>query len=326
MKIGILTSGGDCSGMNPAIKAFVEGCLQRDMIPYLIYNGLEGLIDNTIRIAQHSDISGIIYRGGTIIRSSRSKRFYEKKYRETAYRNLQNLGIEKLVVLGGDGSFRALDLFYTEFGVQFIGIPSTIDNDIYGTDYCLGVDTALNVIRNAIDNIRDTASSFKRAFIIETMGRACGYLALVSAITCGAEICAIPELPLDLNSLEIRLKKEIQEGRTYVIILAAEGSNMSENLRQWSENNIGFESRITTLGHIQRGGNPSVFDRLIAAEFITFALERLNTPAINHHAIVYTHGEFKFLDIETVNRGTYEIKPELLAMGRALSGLTAQTP
>ncbi len=326
MKIGILTSGGDCSGMNPAIKAFVEGCLQKKWIPYLIYNGLEGLIDNTIRIAVHADVSGIIYRGGTIIRSSRSKRFYEKKYREISYKNLQNLGIEKLVVLGGDGSFRALDLFYREFGVQFIGIPSTIDNDIYGTDYCLGVDTALNVIRNAIDNIRDTASSFKRAFIIETMGRTCGYLALVSAITCGAEICAIPELPLDLEMLGIKLKNEIQEGRTYVIILAAEGSNISENLRQWSEMTLGFDARITTLGHIQRGGNPSVFDRLIAAEFITFALERLNTSGKNHHAIVYTRGEFKFLDIETVNRGTYEIKPELLAMGRALSGLTAQTP
>lgn len=326
MKIGILTSGGDCSGMNPAIKTFVEWCYQKEIIPYLIYDGLEGLIDNTIRIAQHSDVSGIIYRGGTIIRSSRSKRFYEKKYREIAYRNLQNIGIEKLIVLGGDGSFRALDLFYSEFGVQFIGIPSTIDNDIYGTEYCLGVDTALNVIRDAIDNIRDTASSFKRAFIIETMGRECGYLALVSALTCGAEICVIPELPLDLDSLEIKLKKEIQEGRTYVIIIAAEGSNMSENLKEWSQNTLGLESRITTLGHIQRGGNPSVFDRLIAAEFVTFGLDHLSLSSKSHHAIVYSGGAFHFLEIEVVNHGQYVIKPELLAMGRTLSGLTAQIP
>jgi len=318
MNIAIFTSGGDCAGMNPAIKTFVEECYKRDITPYLIYDGLEGLIDNKIKKAHHHDVSGIIYRGGTIIRSSRSKRFYEKKYREKAFKNLTKHGIKKLIVLGGDGSFRALDLFYQEFGIDFIGIPSTIDNDIYGTDYCLGVDTALNVIREAIDDIRDTASSFKRAFIIETMGRECGYLALVYAITCGAEVCIIPELNYDLLTLGIRLKKEVKNGRTYAIAITAEGSNISEHLEAWFEETIGLEARTTKLGHIQRGGNPSVYDRLMATEFTLFSLIKLFETSDNHHAIVYKNGIFDFLDIESITQHHYEIKPELLKMGQAL--------
>ncbi|MGZ8547088.1 MAG: 6-phosphofructokinase [Sulfuricurvum sp.] len=321
MKIGIFCSGGDCAGMNPAIKTFVEECYIRNIEPYLIYDGLEGLIDGNIKKAKHSDVSGIIYRGGTVIRSSRSKRFFETNYRAIAYKNLKNKGIEKLIVLGGDGSFRAMNVFYDEFKIEFIGIPSTIDNDIFGTDYCLGVDTALNVIRQAIDDIRDTAASFKRAFIIETMGRECGYLALVSALTCGAEVCVIPELEPNLNSLKKKLKKEINEGRTYAIAVTAEGSNMSEKLNTWFEEEIGLESRVTKLGHIQRGGNPTVFDRLIAKEFVVFALDRLEKASNNYHTIVTKNGKFDFLEIASVNNGKYEIKPELLKMGRILSGL-----
>jgi 6-phosphofructokinase 1 len=321
MKIAILTSGGDCSGMNPAIKAFVEMSYSSGIIPYFIYDGLEGLIDNRIQIATHQDVAGIIYKGGTIIRSARSQRFYEKKQRELAYRNLKSHGISKLVVLGGDGSFKALDLFHSEFGIEFIGIPATIDNDIYGSDYCLGVDTALNVIAHCIDNIRDTASSFKRAFIIETMGHKCGYLALVSSLTSGAEVCAIPELPLNLKNLEIKLLHEIEQGRNYLIIVCAEGLNRAKELQEWSHNTLGFESRITTLGHIQRGGNPSVFDRLMASEFVSLSLQRLIGTSSNHHAIVYTSGKFDFIDIETINDNTYIIQSGLLEAGRGLSGL-----
>lgn len=319
MNIAILTSGGDCAGMNPAIKRFVEECFKREITPFLIYDGLEGLIDNTIRKANHTDVSGIIYRGGTVLRSSRSQRFFEKKYRQQAFLNLQKNNITKLIILGGDGSFRAMDLFYQEFGIDFIGIPSTIDNDIYGTEYCLGVDTALNVIREAIDDIRDTASSFKRAFIIETMGRKCGYLALVSALTCGAEVCIIPELDFDLVHLKKRLTKEIQEGRTYAIAITAEGSDMSETLQKWFENEIGLETRISVLGHIQRGGNPSVYDRLIASEFIIFSLNKLLTSNDNHHAILYKEGKFYFLDIQSIVQGKYTIKDDLLEMGHSLS-------
>jgi 6-phosphofructokinase 1 len=318
MNIAIFTSGGDCAGMNPAIKTFVEECYTRGITPYLIYDGLEGLIDNTIKKAEHSDVSGIIYRGGTVLRSSRSKRFFDHEYRLKAYENLKHHNIEKLIVLGGDGSFRALDAFYEDFGIDFIGIPSTIDNDIYGTDYCLGVDTALNVIREAIDDIRDTASSFKRAFVIETMGRDCGYLALVSALTCGAEVCIIPEIPSNLHTLGERLKNEVKEGRNYAIAVVAEGCGMSNEVEQWFEEEIGLEARITTLGHIQRGGNPTVYDRLIASEFVIYSLDKLIGMSNNHHAIVYKSGSFDFIDIQTITDGKYTIKPELLKMGQTL--------
>lgn len=318
MNIAIFTSGGDCAGMNPAIKTFVEKCYEQEITPYLIYDGLEGLIDNQIKKAEHSDVSGIIYRGGTILRSSRSKRFFDHEYRLQAYNNLKHHGIEKLIVLGGDGSFRALEAFYDDFGIDFIGIPSTIDNDIYGTEYCLGVDTALNVIRRAIDEIRDTAASFKRAFVIETMGRECGYLALVSALTCGAEVCIIPELKPDLDTLSTKLKQQMTQGRTYAIAVVAEGCTLSEHLEHWFEQEVGLEARITTLGHTQRGGNPTVYDRLMAAEFVTFSLDRLMQNNQNHHAIVYKKGSFEFMDIETISSTPYTIRPELLHMGKSL--------
>ena len=146
MGMAILTSGGDCAGMNPAIKHFVDYCYRKNRQPYVIYDGLEGLIDGNIKAASYKDVAGIMHEGGTILRSSRSKRFFEYKFREQAYNNLKKHNINKLVILGGDGSFRALDQFYHDFGVEFVGVPATIDNDIFGTDYCLGVDTALNII------------------------------------------------------------------------------------------------------------------------------------------------------------------------------------
>jgi 6-phosphofructokinase 1 len=264
MAIAIMTSGGDSAGMNPAIKYFVEHTIFNGLEPYFIYDGLEGLIDNKIKKASFNDVSGIVHLGGTVIGSSRSKRFFEYSYRKQAFDNLQNHGITKIIVLGGDGSFRAMDVFYKDFGIKFIGIPATIDNDIFGTDYCLGVDTALNVIRESIDSIRDTASSFKRAFVIETMGRDSGYLALVSAITSGAEICIIPEMPYDLETKKIQILRELKEGRRYAIAIVSEGIKVTEEIVEWFEKETGMETRATVLGHIQRGGNPTVFDRLIS--------------------------------------------------------------
>ncbi|MEJ2500354.1 MAG: 6-phosphofructokinase, partial [Campylobacterales bacterium] len=191
MALAIMCSGGDAPGMNPAIKKFVDYAYNRGEMPYFIYNGLEGMIDGEIAPASHADVAGILHRGGSVIRSSRSKRFYDYAYRKQAFENLKEHDITGLVVLGGDGSFRAMQLLSDEFPLHFVGIPTTIDNDIYGTDYCLGVDTALNVIRDALDKIRDTASAFSRAFVVEVMGRECGYLAVVSAMASGAEVCVI---------------------------------------------------------------------------------------------------------------------------------------
>ena len=315
MSIAILTSGGDCAGMNPAIKKFVDYCFDSGVQPYLIYDGLEGLIDGTIKKANHSDVAGIIHEGGTRLRSSRSKRFFEYEYRKMAYENLQSLGIDKLVILGGDGSFRALKQFYDDFGVSFVGIPSTIDNDIFGTDYCLGVDTALNMIRLATDAVRDTSASFKRGCVIETMGRNCGYLALVSAVTCGAEVCVIPELRYDLQSLCVKLRKQLDEGRKYIVAVVAEGTKKTDALVKWLEDEVGIETRATILGHIQRGGNPTVYDRLMATEFVIHAVDRLIQQKSNDGlVIVYADAKFKFVSIDYVNSRKFEIKEELLSL------------
>jgi len=315
MNIAILTSGGDCAGMNPAIKQFVDYCFIKEIQPFLIYDGLEGLIDNNIKKATHKDVAGIIHEGGTKIRSSRSKRFFELEYRKKAFENLQSHGIEKLIILGGDGSFRALDQFYKDFGVQFIGIPSTIDNDIFGTDYCLGVDTALNIIRGATDAVRDTSSSFKRACVIETMGRDCGYLALVSALTCGAEVCIIPELDFNLDSLGKKLKEEIQQGRQYIVCVVAEGTNQTQHLVNWLKDEVGIETRATILGHIQRGGNPTVYDRLMATEFVQYAVDKIRKDdSKDGLVIVYKDAKFEFVSIEYVNSQKYTIKQNLLNM------------
>lgn len=212
-KIAILCSGGDVSGMNAALKRFVEYSFLQGLTPYFVENGYEGLIDNRIYPANYSSVAGIISRGGTKIHTSRSKRFREVFYRKLAIDNLKAQQIDALVVMGGDGSFKGMQKLSEMCPeIRFSGIPSTIDNDIAGTAYCLGVDTALNMIKYAIDSIRDTASSYGRAFVIEAMGRECGYLALVSALTCGAEMCLIPEIPYDLESYKkcssLRKRKE----------------------------------------------------------------------------------------------------------------------
>ncbi len=317
MKVAIMCSGGDSSGMNPAIKRFIEYSFELGFEPYLIYDGLEGMIDGNIKKASYKDAAGIIFRGGTIIGSSRSKRFYKYEYRKKAYEELKKRGIKRLMVLGGNGSFKALDIFSQEFELFYSGVPATIDNDIPLNEYTLGTDTALNIIRHACDEIRDTSSSFRRGSIIETMGRECGYLALVSALSGGAEICLVPEIEYDLDSIKKRLLKEFSEGRRYLIAIVAEGVGISSYLREWLENEIGIESRVTVLGHVQRGGNPTVFDRLMAYEFVTIGLNNL-AKNING-VVVYNSGKFGLRDIDEINAATYKIDSMLLKFGERLS-------
>jgi 6-phosphofructokinase 1 len=313
-KIAILCSGGDVSGMNPALKRFVEYAYAHNLQPYFVRNGYEGLIDNHITPADYQDVAGIITRGGTKIGSARSKRFMEPSFRALAAENLKSHGIDKLIVLGGDGSFRGMERFYAETGIAFCGIPSTIDNDINGTDYCLGVDTALNVIKNSVDQIRDTASSFHRAFVIETMGRNCGYLALISAMTSGAELCLIPEIPIHIDDYKGCFQSQIAKGRDYFIAIVSEALNSTE-VAQWFENELGFESRVSVLGHIQRGGNPSVYDRLMAYKFVTYAIDAL-LEGKSHSIICYNKSHFNFKTIDEVALHPYQLDEELLTLGR----------
>lgn len=314
-KIAILCSGGDVSGMNPALKRFVEYSYAKNMQPFFVYNGYEGLIDDNIHEARYEDVAGIMIRGGTKIRSARSARFKEASYRAMAAENLRQKGITKLVVLGGDGSFRGMERFHKETGIAFCGIPSTIDNDINGTDYCLGVDTALNVIKNAIDSIRDTASSFRRAFVIETMGRDCGYLGLVTALTSGAEMCLIPEIPIDFREYKGCFESQIRKGRDYFIAIVSEGLKNAPEVAQWFEEELGFESRVSVLGHIQRGGNPSVYDRLMAYQFVTHAIDALE-EGNNNCVICYSKSHFNLKSIAEVALNPYVLDKELLMLGR----------
>jgi 6-phosphofructokinase 1 len=316
--IAIMTSGGDSAGMNPAVKCCVEYARKQGYTPFLVYDGLRGLIDDHIHEANRERCAGILHRGGTVLRSSRSKRFFELPYRQQAYDNLQRRGIGQMIVIGGDGSFSALNQFYADFGVPFAGIPATIDNDIPGTDYCLGVDTALNMIRQSVDSIRDTATSFSRAFVIEVMGRHCGYLAMVSALSSGAEICLIPEIPYDLDKIGARLLEEKKNGRTYVLAIVAEGTRMSEHLTRWLTDSLKMDARLTVLGHVQRGGSPTVHDRIMAYKFAVAAVDSLragNTNAI----MTYRDGSFGWIPIEQVTSQRYKIDQDLLRLCQPLA-------
>jgi len=316
--IAIMTSGGDAAGMNPAVKYAVEYSRSLGYKPFLIYNGLRGMIDDDIEEAQLNSVSGIISRGGTILRSSRSKRFFEYESRKAAFENLKRHGISKLIVIGGDGSFRALNQFHEDFKVPFAGIPATIDNDIPGTDYCLGVDTALNMIRDNVDSIRDTANSFSRAFVVEVMGRDCGYLAMASAVTSGAEICLVPELEYDLDAIGERLRVQLDNGRNFLIAIVAEGCNMGDYLTRWIHDTLKMDARLTILGHIQRGGSPSVRDRLMASKFAVAAVDSLHRgePC---NIMVYRSGNFGTLPVHRVADSPTPVDPDLLRLCKPLS-------
>ena len=313
--IAIICSGGDVSGMNAALKRFVEYSIAKGLTPYFVEHGYEGLIDNKIYQADYCDVAGIISRGGTKIGTSRSKRFMEQDYRSIALDNLKAKEIGYVVILGGDGSFKGMQKLSDESqGIKFCGIPSTIDNDIAGTEYCLGVDTALNIIKFSIDSIRDTASSFGRAFVIETMGRECGYLALVSALTSGAEMCLIPEIPHDINSYKDSFKKQIAQGREYFISVVSEALDKSEETANWYRDELGLEARIMILGHIQRGGNPTVHDRLMAFHFVTNAIDSLLNGE-ESSVICYNDGGFENKKIEDVAFKKSTISNDLLKLG-----------
>ncbi len=303
--------------MNPAVKCAAEYAASVGYKPWVVYDGLRGLIDGRFAEADKTLMSGILHRGGTFLRSSRSKRFFDIEFRRQAYENLKKRGIEKLIVVGGDGSFRAMNQFYADFGVPFAGIPATIDNDIPETDYCLGVDTALNMIRQSVDSIRDTADSFSRAFVIEVMGRHCGYLAMVSALACGAEICLTPELPYNLDSIAERLRRDFKEGRNYILAIVAEGTKMGDYLTRWINDTIGMEARLTVLGHVQRGGSPTVRDRLMAYKFAVGAVDALERGE-KDSIMIYRDGTYATRSVHQVCDSKYELDPAVRRLCKPL--------
>jgi len=278
-KIAVLTSGGDAPGMNAALRAVVRASVFYGIECFAIHQGYQGLIDNEFELMNARSVNNIINKGGTIIKSARCLEFRTPEGRKKAYDNIKNAGIEALVVIGGDGSFTGAMIFQNEFNFPVIGIPGTIDNDIYGTRYTLGYDTAINTVIEAIDKIRDTASSHNRLFFVEVMGRDAGHIALNSGIGAGAEEILIPEENLGLDRLLESLKKSEKSGKSSSIVVIAEGDKTGNNvfeIASYVEKNLPYyEVRVSVLGHMQRGGAPSCFDRVLASRMGVFAIESI---------------------------------------------------
>lgn len=275
--IGVLTSGGDSPGMNAAIRAVVKTGLNNNLKVFGIYDGFKGMIENRIHELNFSSVNNIIQIGGTILGTARCEQFKTKEGRLLAFQNLQKHFIDALIVIGGDGSFAGAHQFSLEHKISVIGIPGTIDNDIEGTDFSIGFDTCLNTVIEAVDKIRDTASSHHRVFFIEVMGRASGQIALNSAIACGAESVLIPETITDIQTLAQEIKTQ-NKGTRSSIIIVAEGDDeggAKEILNKVKPFLPEYDLRFSVLGHIQRGGNPSAFDRILATKFGVKAVDLL---------------------------------------------------
>lgn len=277
-KIGILTSGGDAPGMNAAIRAATRAALAQGWEVFGVCNGFAGLISDKMELLRARDVGGIIQRGGTVLGSARSAEFREESGRAKALRNLARRGIDALVVIGGNGSQTGSNSLAEE-GFSVVGVGSTIDNDLLGTDVTIGVDTAVSVTLEAIDRLRTTGSSHQRGFLVETMGRDCGYIALMAGIAGGAEVIAIPEREVQPHEVAERLRAAYQRGKTHALVVVAEGARHGAKamMQHFTEHRdtIGFDLRVTTLGHVVRGGVPTAADRVLATRLGAAAVDQL---------------------------------------------------
>jgi 6-phosphofructokinase 1 len=278
-RIAVLTSGGDAPGMNAAIRAVVRNGFAKGMETYGIYQGYEGLINGRMKLIGPRDVGGIIQRGGTILGSARSLEFKTRDGQLKAIRSLNENCIDGLIVIGGSGSQTGAFALHN-LGFPVVGVASTIDNDLYGSEITIGVDTALNIALEAIDRLKITASSHQRAFLLEVMGRGCGYLALMSAIAGGAEAVVIPEIEVDPEHVAKQIQTAYQKGKAHAIVVVAEGAKYNATALdayfQEHQERLGFDLRVAILGHIQRGGNPGAFDRILASRLGAAAVECLS--------------------------------------------------
>ena len=274
-KIAILTSGGDSQGMNTAVRAVAKTAMSKGMEVFGIKRGYRGMLEDQIFQMTPLDVSGIADQGGTILLSARLKEFKDPEVRAKAAENLKKRGIEGLVVIGGDGSFHGAHYLYEEHGIKTIGIPGTIDNDIAGTDYTIGYDTALNIILDAISKLKDTATSHERTYLVEVMGRNCGDLALYSAIAGGANGVMIPEIESPIDDIAKVIKQRREEGKLSDIIIVAEGVGNINKIEEELKTKVDTDIRVTILGHVQRGGAPTAFDRILATRLGVKAVELL---------------------------------------------------
>ncbi|MCU5746099.1 6-phosphofructokinase [Staphylococcus sp. SQ8-PEA] len=318
-KIAVLTSGGDSPGMNAAVRAVVRTAIYNEIEVYGIYQGYQGLINDDIHKLELGSVGDTIQRGGTFLYSARCPEFKEKSVREKGIENLKQRGIEGLVVIGGDGSYRGAQRISEECkDIQTIGIPGTIDNDINGTDFTIGFDTALNTIIQSVDKIRDTASSHARTFIIEVMGRDCGDLALWAGLSVGAETIILPEVDTDIKEIAERIENGIKRGKKHSIIMVAEGCMTGEACADELLKYINVDTRVSVLGHIQRGGSPTGQDRVLASRLGGYAVDLLikghtaKGVGIRNNNLTYTPFEEIFRNNEhEFDYSMYELTKEL---------------
>lgn len=321
-KIGVLTSGGDSPGMNAAIRAVVRTCAYHNVECIGIYRGYQGMIEGDFKEMGPRSVNNIVNKGGTILKSARSKDFMTLEGRKKAYDNLLKFNIDALVLIGGDGTFTGAEIFNNEFNFPVMGIPGTIDNDIFGTSHTLGYDTALNTVVECIDKIRDTASSHNRLFLVEVMGRDAGHIALNAGIGAGAEEILIPEEDLGLDRLLESLKKSKASGKSSSIVVIAEGDKMGKNvfeLKDYIEEHLPeYDVRVSVLGHMQRGGSPSCYDRVLASRLGVKAVESL-LEGKSKFMVGMLNDKVALTPLEQAIKGHTEIDKELLRVSDIMS-------
>ncbi len=321
-KIGVFTSGGDSPGMNAAIRSVVRTCAYLKVECVGIYRGYQGMIEGDFRLMDARSVHNIINKGGTILKSTRCKEFRTKEGRKKAYEKLKAEGIDAFVVIGGDGSFTGAMIFNQEYDFPVIGIPGTIDNDIFGTTFTLGFDTALNTVVEAIDKIRDTASSHNRLFFVEVMGRDVGHIALNAGVGAGAEEILIPEENLGLDRLLESLERSKGSGKSSSIVIVAEGDKTGKNvfeLKDYVEENFpDYDVRVSVLGHMQRGGSPSCYDRVLASRMGVRAVEALLEGQTNLMVGIMDN-QLILTPIDKAIKGHTKIDKELIRVSEIMS-------
>ena len=321
-RIGVLTSGGDAPGMNAAVRAVVRASSYFSVECVAIYKGYQGLIDDETKLLNARSVNNIINKGGTILKSARCLEFRTPEGRKKAHETIEKHKIDALIIIGGDGSFTGAMIFHSEFNFPVIGIPGTIDNDIHGTTHTIGFDTALNTVIDAIDKIRDTAISHNRLFFVEVMGRDAGHIALNTGIGAGAEEILVPEEDMGLDRLLESLKRSEKTGKSSSIVVIAEGDKTGKNvfeIAEYVEKNLPYyEVRVSVLGHMQRGGRPSCFDRVLASRMGVHAVESL-LKGVSNVMVGIDNSQMILTPLESSIKGKTKINKNLIRVSEILS-------
>lgn len=315
--IAVMTSGGDSPGMNAAARAVVRTALYEGVKVYGINNGYQGMLDDDIEELTSRSVSDLIQRGGTFLGTARCPEFKTPEGRRKGYENLVKRGIEGLVIIGGDGSLTGGSLLSKETGLPIVGLPGTIDNDVWGSDYTIGCDTAANTIIDAINKLRDTASAHRRVIVLEVMGRNCGWLALVSGISGGAEYILVPEEEYNLDEICDNMTEAYKKGKRYILVVVAEGAGNGQEIGQYIAEKTQLDTRVSVLGHIQRGGSPSVIDRVRASQLGEQAALAL-ISGLSDIVFGYSKGRVVSIDLHDAVNNKKILDPDYLHLAKVL--------